>query len=47
MTTFVLVGIAVLGAVIIFGATLPVVGWSLLLAGALGLLAQVDRWRYR
>ncbi|WP_157868891.1 MULTISPECIES: hypothetical protein [Streptomyces] len=47
MTTFVLVGAAVLGAVMIFGATPPVVGWTLLIAGLLGLLASVDRRHYR
>ncbi|MER7172170.1 hypothetical protein [Streptomyces mesophilus] len=45
MTTLVLVAAAVLGAVLIFGATAAVVGWALLIAGVFGLMASIDRQR--
>ncbi|WP_199547216.1 hypothetical protein [Streptomyces sp. N35] len=46
MTALVLVAVAVLGAVLIFGATTAVVGWALLLAGVFGLMASIDRPRH-
>ncbi|MBC9713875.1 hypothetical protein H9Y04_14995 [Streptomyces sp. TRM66268-LWL] len=46
MTAIVLIGVAVLGAVLIFGTAPHVAGRALLIAGLVGLVASIDRRRH-